>query len=285
MNKYIRNYDMDSSLLKFFVSVAETGSISAAAKELNYVQSNITARIRQLEEYLGKELFYRKPRGVVLTEAGEKLMVYAKDILRLMDEAEMSVRSMGSFSGRLKIGSTESNAALRLASILGKIHNKYSEIELQLFTGTTFEVKRMLADYEIDIAFISGEPGNSDFEVIKSYAENMVVAEPVEKLESSAILAFRKGCTYRRFFEEYMQSRGVFDYKVMEFGSIETILGCVSAGMGVTYLPEAVVDKYSDIYDLRKRKLPDRYGEITTNLVCRKSSPPLIDIDLILAEI
>ena len=74
---------MDFKTLKIFRSVAQTGSISRAATELHYVQSNVSARIQQLEERLGATLFIRQSRGMTLTAAGETLMAYASRILNM----------------------------------------------------------------------------------------------------------------------------------------------------------------------------------------------------------
>jgi DNA-binding transcriptional LysR family regulator len=81
-----------------------------------------------------------------------------------------------------------------------------------------------------------------------------------------------------------MKQSGIYDYRVMEFGSLETIMGCVSAGMGKTFLPLRVAEKYSSS-DIKFSKLSGEYSNIPTHVVCLESALPLIDIDLILEEI
>ena len=85
---------MDFQTLLFFTETARTGSFSAAAENLNYAQSNLSSRIKQLEEELDNSLFYRHKRGVSLTAKGELFYEYALRILDLRDEAVKAIRDM-----------------------------------------------------------------------------------------------------------------------------------------------------------------------------------------------
>jgi len=109
---------MDASDLRIFEAVARLGGMNRAAAELHTVQSNVTARIRLLEEELGAPLFTRHSRGVALTPAGERLLPYAQRVRHLLDDARRAVVDDGRPKGRLTIGSLETTAALRLAPVL-----------------------------------------------------------------------------------------------------------------------------------------------------------------------
>src|SRR4051812_31633260 len=109
---------MDARDLRVFEAVARTGGMNSAAPELNTVQSNVTARIRVLEEDLGIALFERRSRGVVLTRAGEQLLPYARRVDVLLADARRAARDQGAPSGLLTIGSLETTAAQRLAPIV-----------------------------------------------------------------------------------------------------------------------------------------------------------------------
>ena len=87
--------------LQIFQSVADQGSVSSAAKELNYVQSNVTARIKQLENEL-KHRFYRHKRGMTLTAEGRKMLVYVHKILQDVDELKQVFLDSETPSGILK---------------------------------------------------------------------------------------------------------------------------------------------------------------------------------------
>ena len=111
---------MDAADLRIFAAVARTGSMSKAASELGTVQSNVTARIRALEERLGAELFERTNRGATLTAAGLRLRPYADRVAGLLEDARRAVADEGTPAGALTIGSLETAAALRLSSVLAE---------------------------------------------------------------------------------------------------------------------------------------------------------------------
>ena len=109
---------MDAKDLATFEAVARLGGMGRAARELNTVQSNVTQRVRRLEEALGVSLFERSRGGARLTPAGERLMPYATRVDALLDEAGRAARDDGAPRGTLTVGSLETTAALRLSPLL-----------------------------------------------------------------------------------------------------------------------------------------------------------------------
>src|SRR5699024_8818558 len=126
---------MEFQDLEIFQKVAETGTITGAAKELNYVQSNVTSRIRKLEKELNTPLFNRHNRGMSLTPEGKKLLVYSEKILSLSKEMKKVLQSKDEPSGKLEIGSVET--VYKLPYILSAYNKKYENVELSLYTGVT----------------------------------------------------------------------------------------------------------------------------------------------------
>jgi DNA-binding transcriptional LysR family regulator len=123
---------MDAADLKVFAAVARIGGMNRAANELHTVQSNVTARVRTLEEELGVQLFRRGRKGVTLTAAGERLLPYAIRVAHLLEEAQKAVKDDGSPRGRLTIGSVETTAALRLSPVLAAYWTTYPNVDLVL---------------------------------------------------------------------------------------------------------------------------------------------------------
>jgi molybdate transport repressor ModE-like protein len=109
---------VESGDLRFFEAVARLGVMTRAAEELHTVQSNVTARIRALEQLLGATLFERHSGGVNLTDAGRRLLPYARHMSRLLEEAARVVQDDGTPRGTLIVGSLETTAAMRLAPVL-----------------------------------------------------------------------------------------------------------------------------------------------------------------------
>lgn len=101
---------MDLHALKVFQLVARMGSISSAARELNFAQSNITTKIQQLENHLQTTLFYRNNRGTTLTPKGKMLLTYTDKIFQLIDETNKAMKDEETPKGPLIIGSMETTA-------------------------------------------------------------------------------------------------------------------------------------------------------------------------------
>src|SRR5579863_4332493 len=135
-----RGERMDGAALRVFEAVARLGGMNRAAAELFTVQSNVTARIRQLEEELQATLFVRHSRGATLTAAGQRLLPYARQVAQLLDEAQRAVMDTGRPSGPLTLGSLETTAAVRLPRVLSAYAAAYPAVDLVLLPGTTAEL-------------------------------------------------------------------------------------------------------------------------------------------------
>ena len=267
---------MDSSLLKVFVEVARENSITKAANKLNFAQSNVTSRIKQLEKSLGFALFHRVPKGVILSKEGEKLYPYAVEIVKKVELATFSMKNINN-QEHLIIGSTESNATTRIVPFLVQLHSDFPNMSLELITNTTREITKELLDYKVDIAFISGIPKHSDLIVLNKVEEDIVVVEPKIGDAPNVFLSFKNGCAYNEFGQTYLKNSSNKDFKTLEFGNYEIILGCVKAGMGKSLLPMSIVKKHKYENDLKITALPKELANMPTCLVCRKDNIPKIE--------
>lgn len=270
---------MEISDLKIFLAVAQKGSISRAAEELHYVQSNVTTRIKQLEEGLGSALFHRKSKGVNLTTSGYLLLDYAERIVRLTKEAEEAIIDQKEPKGRLFIGSMETTAAVRLPPLLASYHRSYPEVELNLVTGPSAETLKRLLDFQVDGALVAGKVAHDALVVERAYEEELVLVAPLDvnplkQMTSLKILVFRTGCSYRAQLESWLRTTGRSSYQIMEFGSIEGILGCVAAGMGLSFLPRSVVEQPHFLKNCSLHSLPEDFGNMTTWFVRRINEKP-----------
>lgn len=125
---------MDFQSLRFFVAAAETGSFSGAAEATNYAQSNLSGRMKQLEDELGEKLFYRNRRGVSLTAKGMLFYDYAVRLLKLSDDAVSVIQNMDHPQGRLHIGSIEATALGDLPPLLSAYHRANPDVQLSVQT-------------------------------------------------------------------------------------------------------------------------------------------------------
>ena len=267
---------MDSSLLKVFVEVARESSITKAANKLSFAQSNVTSRIKQLEKSLGFALFHRVPKGVILSKEGEKLYPYAVEIVKKVELATFSMKNIDN-QEHLIIGSTESNATTRIVPFLVQLHCDFPNMSLELITNTTREITKELLNYKVDIAFISGVPKHSDLIVLNKVEEDIVIVEPKVGNAPNVFLSFKNGCAYNEFGQNYLKNSSNENFKTLEFGNYEIILGCVKAGMGKSLLPLSIVKKHKYENELKITNLPKELANMPTCLVCRKDNIPKIE--------
>lgn len=147
---------MDIAQLKMFQTVVECGTMAKASMQLHCVPSNITTRIKQLEEELGTPLFYREGKALKLTPSGEIFLNYCHKILALCDEAKRSIHPDAPPSGPLKIGAIESSATTRLPNLLAKYHQRFPEVSIQIITGTWKQLLVDISQHKLDGAIVAG---------------------------------------------------------------------------------------------------------------------------------
>ena len=264
---------MDLNILKIFYAVAKEESVTKAAVKLNYVQSNVSARIKQLEGELGVPLFYRTGRRIVLTPAGKILLSFAEKIVNIEKEAEKAVKETSGDNAGIAVGFMETAAAVRLPAILITYNKNFPGSALKLVTGSTEELLLKVLNYEIEGAFVGGPVEHPDIEEHSVFEEELVILsnEQAADLTDKNMVVFKKGCAYRRRLEKFYENCGIFSYKIFEFGSIEAILACVSAGMGVTMLPRSVV-KEKGYKNLKIIPLSDGRDKMTTVFIKRRDT-------------
>lgn len=275
---------MNSTDLMFFAAVAEAGGIGRAAALLNTVQSNVTGRIRALEQALRAPLFYRGTRGVTLTRAGERLLPYATQVARLLADAEQAVLSDEVPRGPLRLGSMETTAALRLPRLLTTYAARYPEVDIELELGPTEALLAAVLDRRVEAAFVSGPVDQDALTAIPVLEEELVLVagaqlasrdEVLRMLASrreARVLVFRTGCSYRLRLEAFLAAHGLMHVRRMEFGTLDGIVGCVEAGMGVSLLPRIVAAPLQRTGRVSVHPLPDGSGSARTLLVHRKDS-------------
>lgn len=262
---------MDAADLRVFQAVARTGSMSKAALVLNTVQSNVTARIRSLETEVGFTLFERTNRGVTLTAAGRRLVPFAERAAHLLDDAKRAVADEGTPSGALVVGSLETTAALRLAPILAEFAAAYPAVDLSLKTGTTSELVEQVLDRQLDGAYVCGPVNHPDLTVEPFVQEELVVlTSPCVDFErlitrpDLKIVVLKAGCSYRLRLEAMLARRGIVGVRLLEFGTLEAIVSCVSAGIGMTLLPRAMFESVWERKRVRIHPVPNGDGWVET---------------------
>lgn len=271
---------MDVTELSTFLAVARSGGITAAARAIHTVQSNVTLRIRTLEDEIGLPLFERHSRGMSLTEAGERLLPYAERMLSLIGEAAIAARDESATGGTLRLGAMETTAAVRLPPLLAAYHRAWPQVRLSLRTGPTADLLQAVARRELDGAFVAGPVDHADIVATPAFEETLGLVTPAAILDlpglvaaaaaGLSVLSFKPGCSYRQRLEQVLARLGLPSYARLEFGTLDGILGCVAAGVGITLLPHAVVLQAGRRDDLRWHAIAGEDG-IAKTLFIRRS--------------
>jgi DNA-binding transcriptional LysR family regulator len=265
---------MDLDDLHIFRCVVREGGVTRAADRLHRVPSNVTTRIKRFEERLGVALFRRQGRGLALTDAGRTLLGHAERLLQMADLAEQELRS-GVVRGVLRLGSLESAAGARLPPILSAFHAQYPDVSIELQTGTTRALLRLLERFEVEAAFVSEPFEKGSLSSLPAFEEELVLitAKGAPALRRAAdlggqtLVAFPHGCSYRRRLVEWLAEGGVSPGRILELGSYHAIVACVAAGAGAAIVPAEVLDQAVLGTAVERHPLPARLRVNRTHLV------------------
>src|SRR5215211_6216004 len=246
---------MEIRQLKAFMAIADARTFTAAAQRIHYTQAALSMQIKQLEREVGVPLFTRMPRRVVLTEAGERLMVRAQHILREHDAALAELAELaGAKHGRLRVGSASGMVSTdSLPAILKKLRKLHTHAEVSVTSGTSEELVKKILAGEIDAAFVSlpVQARNVETELL-SRDQLVAIASPRHALASQKVVsAFalageklilgERGGNTRRLIDEFFAEAGLKPTVAMELSRQAAIRNMVAADMGVGIVPLSVV--------------------------------------------
>jgi DNA-binding transcriptional LysR family regulator len=283
---------MDLAELHIFTTVVREGGVTRAAERLHRVQSNVTTRIRQLEDDLGVALFIRQGKRLHLAPAGQVLLGYADRLLALAEEARGAVQDARP-RGRFHLGAMESAAAVRLPAVLAEYHRQYPEVGLELRTGNPQLLASAILAGELDAAFVAEPIAEAAFEKVFAFDEELVIVAAPDQppigpkgVIPRAMVAFEPGCPHRKRLEDWYLTQGETAARTIEIGSYHAMLGCVAAGMGIALIPRSVLATFPDSRQLSVHPLPARQNRAATVLIWRRGaiSPKITALRRILRD-
>ncbi|CAM3773171.1 LysR family transcriptional regulator [Klebsiella variicola] len=260
---------MNHSTLQIFIQVAETQSVTQAAKRLGRAQSNITTRIQQLEEELGVELFVRSNKKMVPSPAGIQFLSYARRILSLAEEAKQALHP-ATPGGTLRLGAMEATAASRLPPLLTRFQQRCPQVEVLLITQPTCQLTEQVVNASLDAALVCLPPGADgqpacppELESAPVFYETLMVVRP-QTPGPLRFAAFASGCSYRALGERWLATQQM-TVEVHEVNSYHSMLACVASGRYACLLPQSVLA----LMTLPENCLSEPLCEATTQLIWR----------------
>ena len=235
--------------LSIFHTVARVGSFTKAAAELDISQPAVSIQIKQLEHSLQTTLLSRLRRGVVLTDTGEAVYKYTKQIFSLADEMRYAIQDIeGLDAGRLTIGSSSTPGECILPLVIGMFHSRYPKVDVSLAISNTQTVVDQILNRQLDLG-MAGAPIDRDGLVSFSYTNDEVVlvasaAHPLARNGQSSIadidgqpfIMREPGSATRKAAEDRLAESGVQVKVVMELGSNEAVKRAAAAGLGLGVL-------------------------------------------------
>jgi DNA-binding transcriptional LysR family regulator len=245
--------------LQVFHTVARLLSFTKAAETLHMTQPAVTFQVRQLEEYFNTRLFDRTHNRISLTDAGKRVYEYADRIFELYAEMENGVREItGEISGALMIGASTTIAEYMLPTLLGDFNNRYPEVSIHLKVSNSEGIVSMVENNTIDLGVVESPVGNKNL-VVETCKQDQLVAivppgHPLARgssLQFSELLDYpficrEEGSGTREVINDYLDGLPgcAAGLKLsMELGSPEAVKGAVEAGMGVSVVSKATVQK------------------------------------------
>ncbi|TKH07525.1 LysR family transcriptional regulator [Peribacillus simplex] len=252
---------MELRQLKTFIAAVEKDGFTRAGEHLGYTQGTITTHIQNLEEEIGNPLFDRIGKKVIMTEAGKNFLSYAKEIIRLSEEAVESSCINGQPSGTIRLGANESLMIYRLPFLLHEFKKTYPQVHIELQPGDNKELRYKLKSGELDLSFLLDvEKEDQDLYIYKLVRERLTMLAPPghpltkkqvvvpKDLQGETLLLTEPG-SYRDFLEHWIKEEGV-ECSQIDFWNIEAIKQCVMCGLGISYLSQMSIEE-----ELKQEKL------------------------------
>ena len=233
---------LDLDQLQTFITIADTGSFTKAADEVHRTQSAVSMQMRRLEERLGKSLFEKDGRTNRLTEEGERLLTYARRMLRLNRET-LAAFDDASLEGHIRIGTPDDYADRFLPEIMARFARSNPRVELSVICEPTVNLIDHLKRGHLDIAIVTHDSDKGSSEVVRrepllwvTSANHSIHAEEILPLAVG-----RTSCMWRRAACDVLDGMNR-DYRILFTSwSATVIIAAVLSGLAVSVLPECAL--------------------------------------------
>ena len=281
--------NIDFELYRIFYVVANNKNISKAANELYISQPAISKALKKLEDQLGGKLFYRNPRGVILTEEGKEFYQYIKQAMECISSAENKFTDLINLEcGYIKIGSTTTLIKEFLLPYLKAFNEKYPKINIGITIDVSSKLFNDLRNGLVDIVFLNIDGKNipSDIKVVKCkevqdcFVVNKKFKDLIDKeidfstINNYPLILQAKGSNTRAFLDEYCKSNNYTLTPNIEIASYGLVVEFAKIGLGIGYVTEDYVKKELEDGTLYKLKLNKKIPKRSLGYAISKTHQP-----------
>jgi len=229
--------NLDSELLRTFLAVAGTGSVTEGARLIGRSQSATSLQIMRLEEVIGRDLFERTGRGVTLTETGQRLMPVARDVKERLDAVLREITADG-LRGKLHLGIPDDHGQAKLAKILSAFAQSHPQVELEVTCTISTDFPELLSRGRLDLAVYEVETIGRNEEVVfedptcwvMSRYRDLLAEEPVP------VALFDRACWWREAALKSLEARGRPYRIAFSSQSVAGVTAAVEAGIAIGLL-------------------------------------------------
>ena len=249
---------LDLELLRSFVSVVDSGGFTRAGERVHRTQSTVSQQIKRLEEDVGQPLLIRSGKDVTPTEAGERLLSYARRLLALAEEARDVVTRPGN-EGAVRLGVTEDFAAYRLTKLLAAFSRSHPSLRLDVRADQSATLKRELERGELDLALFKRPAGEKSGIAVWPERVHWVTSKnrPRDTRTGSVpLIGFPSGCLYRAGAIHALESAGRTWHMAYTSSNLAGIQAAVGAGMGLSILSEMAIQSDHRVLTAREGFAP-----------------------------
>ena len=233
---------LDLDQLRTFVAIADSGSFTKAADSVHKTQSAVSMQMRRLEERIGKPIFGRDGRSAKLTEQGERLLGYARRMVRLSDKT-MAAFDDEELSGRVRLGTPDDYADRFLPEIHARFSRSNPRVEVTVVCEPTIQLIEALRAGELDLGIITNTKDTPTAEIVRQ-EPLLWVASGHHRLEEEEVLPLALGrdtCCWRRTALESLSATNR-KYRLLYASNNSTALSAaVLAGLAISVQPESAL--------------------------------------------
>jgi LysR family transcriptional regulator, hydrogen peroxide-inducible genes activator len=270
--------------LRYFEALARHSHFGRAAEACAISQPAMSVQIRELEETLGTDLFERSARQVRLTSFGEEFALRVRDILRSVDElADLARASRKWLVGRLRIGVIPTIAPYLLPTIIGNLARMHEGLDIHVRETLTQKLIQELADGRLDTAIVALPISEPSLTEVALFAEDFVLVRPGEDegkpvpnremLREMRLLLLEEGHCFREQALSFCNLHSSRPRELLDGSSLSTLVQMVSAGIGVTLIPEMAVPVETRSASVSVARFNNPQPSRTVGMVWRKASP------------
>lgn len=271
----------DLELLRSFVSVVEAGGFTRAGERVHRTQSTVSQQIKRLEQDIGQPLLNRNGKDVTPTEAGERLLSYARRLLALAEEARDVLTRAGD-EGAVRLGVPEDFAAYRLTKLLAAFSRTHPNLRLDVRADQSTNLRRDLERGDLDLALFKRAAGEKGGIAVWPERVHWVTSKSHpfhSKTGSVPLIGFPTGCLYRAGAIHALESAGRTWHMAYTSSNLAGIQAAVAAGMGLSILSEMSIQA-----DHRVLTARDGFSSIDRTEVALVASPDASPATLRLAD-